>query len=132
MAWTIEDVAEVARYWLRRELAAADLAGVMSPRAVNPRAQGWLAGFAGAIGDGLELDPARRYELEARLYVALFDGTPMGEQLGLEALQMAKHLAAFTATNADWQAHQRDGADAGRHFVGLLAGLARFGETLRV
>jgi hypothetical protein len=131
----IDAVAESARYWLRRELARAGLDGTISVRIVNPRAQGWLAGFVAAVGDALSLDDAKRYELEARLYVSLFEGTPMGEQLGLEALQMAKQIRNLPGASgsmlADWDEQHARGSEGGRHFVGLLQALESFGDTLR-
>jgi hypothetical protein len=128
----VADIAEAARYWLRRELARESLAGTVVPRVVNPRTQAWLAGFVGAVADGMTLDAARRYELEVRLYIALFEGSPMGEQLGLEALQMTKHLQAQKgATPFLPEDYVALGADGGRHFLALAQALEGFGATLR-
>ena len=128
----VSQIAEAARYWLRRELVSAGLDGALVPRLVNPRTQGWLSGFVAAIGEELGLDAAKRYELEARLFVSLFDGTPMGEQLGLEALQMAKLAQSGPkAMFPDWDEYFARGGAVGRHFAGLTRGLEEFGQTLR-
>src|SRR3954462_15906060 len=83
----------VAR-WLRRELERAGLAGSLAPVVVNPRTQGWIAGFLEAVSAGFGLDASARYTLEARVYVSFYEGTPMGEQLGMEALSIARQLQA--------------------------------------
>jgi hypothetical protein len=125
----ISEIAAFARLFLLRELERAGLARSMSPRVVNPRAQGWLAGFVLALGRAHQLDAAAQYELEARIYVALFDGTPMGEQLGLEALAMAKQLSV-RAMMPDWDAHQRQGEDAGAHFAATMRAFEGFAAAL--
>src|SRR3954468_22706347 len=84
---------DVAR-WLRRELERAGLAGSLAPVVVNPRTQGWIAGFLEAVSTGFGLDASARYTLEARVYVSFYEGTPMGEQLGLEALALSKQLGS--------------------------------------
>jgi len=127
-------IAIEAAHFLGRELTRAGVAGVLTPRLVNPRTQGWVYGFARALGEALGLSPADRYTLEARLYVTLFDGTPMGEQLGLEALSMAQLMAGMAGAKAmmpDWQAFMSQGAEAGRCFAafqlsvgGLVGSLA--------
>jgi hypothetical protein len=122
----VEDVASAAQYWLRRELKRAGLEGSLAPRVVNPRAQGWLAGFVGALAAGLGLDAAKTYELEARIYVSLFEGTPMGEQLGLEALQMAKFFALAPNPPPGWHEYGERGAEGGRNLVALLQTLREF------
>ncbi len=130
----VAELAELAKDWLRREVARAGLAGTLAPRLVNPRAQGWIAGFVEALGAAFELDAAKQYELEARLYVSLFDGTTMGEQLGLEALAMAKQirmLPGAKAMLADWDEQHHLGADCGKHFAMLVRSFATFGATLR-
>jgi hypothetical protein len=124
-------IAIEAAHFLARELTRAGVAGVLTPRLVNPRTQGWVYGFARALGEALGLSASDRYTLEARLYVTLFDGTPMGEQLGLEALAMAQLMAGMTGAKAmmpDWQSFMSQGTEAGRCFaafqlsVGGLAG----------
>src|SRR5437868_7412780 len=105
---------DVAR-WLRRELERVGLAGVPAPKVVNPRTQGWIAGFLEAVAAGFGLDPSARYTLEARVWVTFYEGTPMGEQLGLEAMSMAKQLASMPGARglqADWERHREDGARA--------------------
>src|SRR3954466_14246115 len=84
---------DVAR-WLRRELERVGLAGELVPKVVNPRTQGGIAGVLEAVSAGFELDPSARYTLEARVYVSFYEGTPMGEQLGMEALSLARQLQA--------------------------------------
>lgn len=131
---SIAELAELPSEWIRRELLRAGLAGTLSPRVVNPRAQGWIAGFVTALGQALDLGPAQQYELEARLYIAVFQGTPMGEQLGLEALAMAKQIHALPGAKgmlADWDKLHAHGAEGGRHFAGLLRSLSAFGDTLK-
>ncbi len=120
---------DVAR-WLRRQLELAGLSGSLAPVVVNPRSQGWIAGFLEAVAAGFELDPAARYSLEARVYVSFYEGTPMGEQLGLEALAMSKQLHAmpgFQGALADWERYREEGARAGASYVQL----SRAVETLR-
>jgi hypothetical protein len=125
----VEEVAGAAKYWLRRELKRSGLEGSLAPRVVNPRAQGWLAGFVGELASGLGLDAAKTYELEARLYVGLFEGTPMGEQLGLESLQMAKFFAASPTPPPGWKEYGERGTEGGRHLVALLHSLDELGSA---
>lgn len=131
----IAELASFAKEWLHRELVRAGLAGTLAPRLVNPRTQGWLAGFVEALGQAHQLDAAQQYELEARIYIALFEGSPMGEQLGLEALAMSKRMHSLPGARAmlpDWEEFHRQGAEGGAHFAGLLRSLSAFGDTLRL
>jgi hypothetical protein len=119
--------------WLRRQLEREQLAGTLAPRIVNPRTQGWIYGFALGLGELFGLDTAKRYELEARLFVAVFEGTPMGEQLGLEALHMAKQMEALPGMKGsldEWRASLTSGRAGARSFVDLERALDGFRATL--
>jgi hypothetical protein len=123
---------DVAR-WLRRELERAGLAGVLAPKVVNPRTQGWIAGFLEAVAAGVGLDASARYTLEARVWVTFYEGTPMGEQLGLEAMSLAKQLALIPGARgmqADWDRHRADGARAGELYAQLVRALEGLRATL--
>jgi len=123
---------DVAR-WLRRELERVGLAGVLAPKVVNPRTQGWIAGFLEAVSAGAGLDPSARYTLEARVWVTFYEGTPMGEQLGLEAMSMARQLAGMPGAKghqADWERHRAEGARAGELYVQLTRALDGLRATL--
>ncbi len=121
-------VALEAAHFLRRELERAGVAGQLTPRLVNPRSQGWVYGFVRVLGDALDLPPDARYTLEARLYVTLFDGTPMGEQLGLEALMMAQRSATMFP---DWGRYFATGGEAGRRFADFQRSVASLGESMQ-
>jgi len=108
--------------WLRNQLQRAGLAGSLAPIVINPRTQGWIAGFLEAVSAAFGLDPAARYSFEARVYVSFYEGTPMGEQLGLEALTMAKQIRSMPGAKGlleQWERHQADGARAGALYVEL-------------
>jgi hypothetical protein len=123
---------DVAR-WLRRQLERAGLAGALAPIVVNPRTQGWIAGFLDAVASGLSLEPAARYTLEARVYVTFYEGSPMGEQLGLEALAMSKQIHSMPGAKgmlADWEHHRAEGARAGAIYVDLCRAVDGLRATL--
>jgi hypothetical protein len=123
---------DVAR-WLRRQLEQAGLAGSLAPIVVNPRTQGWIAGFLEAVSAGFGLDPSSRYTLEARVYISFYEGTPMGEQLGLEALAMSKQIhtrPGMQGLLADWERHRAEGAKAGALYVELSRALDGLRATL--
>lgn len=123
---------DVAR-WLRRQLERAGLAGALAPIVVNPRTQGWIAGFLEAVAAALSLDPAARYSLEARVWVTFYEGTPMGEQLGLEALAMSKQIHSMPGAKgmlADWEHHRAEGARAGALYVELYRATEGLRATL--
>lgn len=108
--------------WLRGQLQRAGLAGSLAPIVVNPRTQGWIAGFLEAVSTGMGLDDAARYSFEARVYVSFYEGSPMGEQLGLEALAMSKQLRSMPGARGlleDWERHRPNGARAGALYVEL-------------
>jgi hypothetical protein len=123
---------DVAR-WLRRELEQAGLAGSLAPIVVNPRTQGWIAGFLEAVSTAFELDPSARYTLEARVYVSFYEGTPMGEQLGLEALAMSKRLDSMPGARGlqmEGARHREEGARAGTLYVQLRRAMDGLRATL--
>jgi hypothetical protein len=122
-------VASEAAHYLRRELVRAGLDGQLTPRLVNPRAQGWVNGFVLGLGDALELPSDKRYTLEATLYVTLFDGTPMGQQLGLEALMMARH--PMTAALPGWDDNVARGRACGEAFARFQSLASGLGAALR-
>src|SRR3954467_4872551 len=98
--------------WLRAQLQRAGLAGALAPIVVNPRTQGWIAGFLEAVSAALGLDASARYSFEARVYVSFYEGTPMGEQLGLEALATSKQVHAMPGARGlveQWELHRPDG-----------------------
>ena len=120
--------------WLRGQLQRAGLAGTLAPIVVNPRTQGWIAGFLEAVAAALGLDDAARYSFEARVYVSFYEGTPMGEQLGLEALAMSKQLRAMPGARGlleQWERHHPDGARAGALYAELHRAMDGLYATLR-
>jgi hypothetical protein len=129
----IDAVAREATWWLRRQLELAGLAGTMSVRLVNPRTQGFVYGFITGLGAALEATAAQRHELEARVFIGLFEGSPMGEMLGVEALQLGRLMASGAgdpALAAPFRATIDEGARGARCFVEMLAVVDAFRETL--
>jgi hypothetical protein len=118
-----------AAHFLRRELERVGVAGQLTPRLVNPRSQGWIYGFVRALGDALELPADERYTLEARLDITLFEGTPMGEQLGLEALMMAQRTGSSVLPG--WRAFFELGRESGRLFAAFQRTVASLGDSMQ-
>lgn len=129
MSAEIVAIAREASHFLRRELEKAGVANVLTPRLVNPRSQGWVRGFVLGLGDALSLDDASRYTLEATVYVTLFEGTPMGEQLGLEALMMARHGSQLPMPG--WDENLALGKACGESFARFNTLASTFGDSLR-
>ena len=120
--------------WLRGQLQRAGLAGSLAPIVVNPRTQGWIAGFLEAVSAALGLDEAARYSFEARVYVSFYEGSPMGEQLGLEALVMSKQVHSMPGAKGlleQWERHRADGARAGAVYAQLHHAMDELYATLR-
>ncbi|HYV48786.1 MAG TPA: hypothetical protein VFA20_28200 [Myxococcaceae bacterium] len=120
--------------WLRAQLQRAGLAGTLAPIVVNPRTQGWIAGFLEAVSAALGLDASARYSFEARVYVSFYEGSPMGEQLGLEALAMSRQLRSMPGARGlleQWEPHHAVGARAGAHYAGLHQAMDDLYATLR-
>ncbi len=129
----IPRISEEAVVWIRRQLERAKLTGTLAPRIVNPRTQGWIHGFAVGLGDVFALAPDKRYELEARIFVGAFEGTPMGERLGLEALQMAQRMESLPGAAPaldDWRANVAKGRAAAESFAALERALDDLYATL--
>jgi hypothetical protein len=128
-------IAREAAYFLRREMDRAGVLGVLTPRLVNPQAQGWVYGFARGLGDALDTtkdDASARYTLEITLYITLFEGTPMGEQLGVEALMMAQRMESMpgaTGMLTTWRAALTDGRAAGAAFAVFQQSIVSFGAA---
>jgi len=120
--------------WLRGQLERAGLAGTLAPIIVNPRTQGWIAGFLEAVSIAMGLDDAARYSFEARVYVSFYEGSPMGEQLGLEALVTSKQIHSLPGAKGlleDWERHRPNGARAGALYVELHRAMDDLHATLR-
>jgi hypothetical protein len=120
--------------WLRGQLQRAGLAGSLAPIVVNPRTQGWIAGFLEAVSSALGLDDAARYSFEARVYVSFYEGSPMGEQLGLEALVMSKQVHSMPGAKGlleQWEQHRAGGARAGACYAELHRAMDDLYATLQ-
>jgi hypothetical protein len=127
-------LAEDAAAFLRRQFVRANLDGSQAPIVVNPRTQGWLFGFSRQAAVGLGLEGGAAYSFQAKVFVRVMDGSPTGEQLGLEAFSMAQAIDTFFgAKDMQQQFHQyeAEGASAAVHFVALQKSLDGLHRTLK-
>lgn len=128
-----QHIGREAAHFLRRELERMGVAGELTPKIGNPRMQGWIYGFALALGDALALSESEKYTLQAMLYVKLFEGTLMGEQLGLESLIMAQRTESMPGAKGmlvEFRAGVSEGGEAGRCFAAFQIAAASLARTL--
>ncbi|MEQ1564165.1 MAG: hypothetical protein ABMA64_00915 [Myxococcota bacterium] len=123
--------ADEAIGFLNRSFERAGLKGSLAPRVVNPRTHGWLWGFVRGVGEANQWSDADRYRFEAQVFVHVWSGSPMGEQLGMEALILARVKPDAMARAVGFVEHQQKGeaaADAFLRWLDAVRGLdASFG-----